>query len=131
MLILVDGCFTTLNGRCAKREPAIPPRSTHGVRLLNHVVRAQQQGLRNREAERLGRLEVNYQLNDRQLQYWQIGGLAALQDSADIDTGFAIHGTDAWSVAEQAPSGGELTDERDRGNLLARSERGDLTTLTK
>jgi hypothetical protein len=38
---------TTLSSRSAVQEPDIQPRSTRGVRLLNHFVRPQQQRLRD------------------------------------------------------------------------------------
>jgi hypothetical protein len=46
MLILTDERLSTLTGRCAVQEPDIQPRSTRGVRLLNHIVHAQEQRLR-------------------------------------------------------------------------------------
>jgi hypothetical protein len=59
MFISADGRFTTLTGRCAVQGPDIQPRSTRGVRLLNHIVHAQEQRLQDREAQRLGGLQVD------------------------------------------------------------------------
>jgi hypothetical protein len=46
--------------------------------------------LRDRQAERLGGLQVGHQLERRRLLYRQIGGLGALEDFADIDACLAI-----------------------------------------
>ena len=53
-------------------------RDQRHVRLLNHRVRAQQQRLRDREAERLGGLEIDEQLELRGLLDRKIRGLGAL-----------------------------------------------------
>ena len=42
----------------------------------NHLVRLEEEGRGNREAERLGRLEVDDQLELRRLLHGQVGGLA-------------------------------------------------------
>jgi hypothetical protein len=49
--------------------------------LLDHLVRPQQQGLRDRQAQRLGGLEVNDQLELGRLLDGEVGGLGTLEDS--------------------------------------------------
>ena len=65
--LIVEGRSSTLTGRCAAKEPDIQPRSTRCFWLLNHLVRAQQERLRDRNAERVRGFQV-----DRQLE---LGGL--------------------------------------------------------
>src|SRR3989442_9124886 len=52
--------------------------------LLDHLIRPQQQRRRDREAERLGGLHVDDQLEFRRLLDGEIGGLGALQDLVDV-----------------------------------------------
>jgi len=59
--------LSTHCGHCGAREPDIQLRSTGCFRLLNHLGRAQQQRVRNREAERLGSLQVDDQAHPRYL----------------------------------------------------------------
>jgi hypothetical protein len=51
--------LSTLFGRCAIHEPDIQPRRTRNARLLNHLVRADEQRLRDGDVERFGGLEVD------------------------------------------------------------------------
>jgi hypothetical protein len=51
--------------------------------LLDHLVRPRQQRRRDREAEGLGGLEVDHQLELRGLLDGQVGGLGALGDLVD------------------------------------------------
>jgi hypothetical protein len=57
----------------------------HG--LLDHLVRPEQQRLRNREAERLRGLEIDHQLELRRLLDGEIGGLGALKDLVHVGGG--------------------------------------------
>jgi hypothetical protein len=54
-------------------------------RLLDHLVGAAEQRLRNCEAEHLGGLEINDHLDFRGLLNWQVGGLLALEDLTGVD----------------------------------------------
>ena len=49
--------------------------------LLDDFIRPRQHVRRNRQADLLGRLEIDHELKLRRLLHWQIGGLGALQDS--------------------------------------------------
>src|SRR5262245_16089406 len=42
---------------------------------------------RNRQADLLGRLDIDYELELRRLLYRQVGGLGSLQDSVDVVSG--------------------------------------------
>jgi hypothetical protein len=54
--------------------------------LFDYLVGAHEQRWRHLEAERLGGLHINDQLDLRGLMHRQIGGLLALEDSAGIGT---------------------------------------------
>src|SRR5215813_7560449 len=51
---------------------------------LNHLVRPREEGCRNRQPKRLGRLEVNDQLELGRLLDWEVGGLGSLENAIDI-----------------------------------------------
>ena len=55
--------------------------------LLDHLVRLQQQQRRNRQAQRLGRLRIDDQLELRGLLDGQISRLGAFQELVDVDCG--------------------------------------------
>jgi hypothetical protein len=71
-----------------KREakPTVPT-SQWGIRhcgSLDHLVRQEQDGRWDREAQRLGGLQVDDQLKFRGLLHRQVGGLGALEDLVHI-----------------------------------------------
>src|SRR5437867_10956497 len=72
--------------------------------LLNNLVCSQEQRLRNRQAERLGGLQVDDQLELRRLLDGQVGGLCAFQDLVDEISRAAIIGGGIKAVADYASS---------------------------
>jgi hypothetical protein len=54
---------------------------------FDQLVGAAGQGQRDGDAKRLGRLEVDVQLDLRDLLHWQISGLLALENAPGIDAG--------------------------------------------
>ncbi len=68
----------------------------HG--LLDHLVRPDQQRLRNRQAEGLRGLEVDDQLERRRLLHGDITGLRALYDASNVARRFPNNELDIWTV---------------------------------
>jgi hypothetical protein len=57
---------------------------------FDHLVGAGEQRRRNREAQRLGSLEIDHQLVFGRRLHRQIGRLLALEDAIDIASGSAV-----------------------------------------
>src|SRR5215510_1578887 len=71
-------------------------------RLLDHLVRAAEQREWDREAECLGGLEVDNQLDLRGLLHRHIGRPLALEDPAGVDADLAEQVPKIGTVADQA-----------------------------
>ena len=74
------------------------------------------------EAERLGGLEVDDQLELGRLLHRQVGRLLALEDTAGVDADLAIEVSDAGPVAHQAAGRDELAIRRNRRHRVARRQ---------
>src|SRR6516165_4514034 len=72
--------------------------------LFDHLVGTAEQRDWEGDAEPLGSLEVEDQLDFRRLLDWQIGGLFALQNPASIDADQTVRIGKAASIAHQATS---------------------------
>jgi hypothetical protein len=69
---------------------------------LNHLIRPQQEPRRDREAEGLGGLQVDDQLERCRLLDWQIAGLGALEDLVDgIGRASPENGV-TWALGDEA-----------------------------
>ena len=75
--------------------------------------------MRHGEAERLGCLQVDDQLELGRLLHRQISGLLALEDPSGINADLAIDGREAGSIADQAAGRRELPPRIDRRNGMA------------
>jgi hypothetical protein len=73
------------------------------VALLDDLVRPQQQRLRNRDPERLGRLEVDDQLELRRLLDGKVGGFGALEDPIHVGGGLPVGIENARPVRHETP----------------------------
>src|SRR5436190_11083761 len=71
---------------------------------FDHLVGAAEQRQRDREAERLGGLEVDYQLDFRCLLHWQVGWLLALENTTGIYASLMIGIRGTACVAHQTAS---------------------------
>src|SRR3954447_12271172 len=69
----------------------------------NHLFGARQNRLRNRQAQRLGRLEIDHQLVVCRLLDREVGRFGALEDLIDVARGVPIQSAVVWSIRHQAP----------------------------
>src|SRR2546425_11579854 len=76
---------------------------------LDHLVGAQQKLPRNREAERFGRLEVDYQVECCRLFYRQIARLCPLEDLVDVACRTTELNGGINAVRHETPSRDEVT----------------------
>src|SRR6266851_2194209 len=97
--------------------------------LFDHLVGDGEQRLRYGEAERSGSFEVDDQLELGLLLNRQVGGLFALQDTADIDPDQTILICEAAAIAYKTASGGEITQRVNCRNLVMQRQRGELVDL--
>src|SRR5262245_20112391 len=87
---------------------------------LNHLVGDREQPRWKAQAERLGRLEIDYQLEPGELQDRQVCGLLAFEYATGIDALLAIGFRQTGAVAHQAAGVRELTPFVDCRNGVAR-----------
>src|SRR6266849_9376904 len=104
MLRVGDGAYSPISSECPVcglranfrfgRKPPV-------LCLLNHLIGAQQQRLRDREAEGLGDLEVDHQLELGRLFDRQVTWFCALEDLVDVFGGTAQHFVEISAIAHQ------------------------------
>ena len=85
--------------------PGRAPRPTNDMAdpLFDHLVGGDQQRSRNRETERLSRLQVDGELEFSRLHDRKVSRLFALENTADIEPGIAKNSRKAGTVTHQAP----------------------------
>src|SRR5262245_24891854 len=117
------------NGRAATshlgHEQTHAPQQT--ASSLDHFVRALLESPWHVEAERLGGLEIDHQLEFRRLNYWQVSGPFALEDTARIIAHLSVAITNVIAVAHQAASLGKLPPGIDRRHAMAGRQSDNLS----
>jgi len=95
-------------GKCKLNARFLAPASSLCVRTIvgspDDLIRLEQDGRGNREAEALGRLEVDHQLECGGLFDGQVGGLGPLQELIHIGGGAMKVGGEAWPIGEEPPA---------------------------
>jgi hypothetical protein len=95
-------------------------------RLLNYLVGGGQQRFRDGDAKRLGRLEVDDELEPGWLHDRQVGGLDAIENAAGIDADLTIHVREVRSIAHQPAGSHSITIRINRRNTFARRQGDNL-----
>src|SRR5262245_28971136 len=94
--------------------------------LFDRLIGNGEQPRREGEAEYLGGVEVDHELELGRLHDRQVGGLLALQNPSGIHTGLAICAGDARSVAHQAAGFGTIAPGIDRNHPMVGRQRNEL-----
>src|SRR5271165_3289081 len=96
---------------------------------FDDLVGAGEDRLRHGQAERLGGLQIDDQLEGGRLLDRQIGGLGALENLSGINAELAIYIGEARPIADQAAGHDGLTPCIDRRDRIARRQRQELVAM--
>src|SRR5262245_21061453 len=94
---------------------------TKNAPLFDHLVGEREQIVVECNAERFGRLEINYELKFRGLHDRQIGGRGTLENTAGIDANLSVALGEAVAVAHEAACCRKSTFFEDGRQLVARA----------
>src|SRR5262249_40741972 len=94
--------------------------------LFDHLVGSDQQLVRHGEAESLGRIEIDHQLELRRLHHRQIDDLDALEYSSRIDAELTIRVDQVGSIAHEAACLGEVAPMVDRRHAMAHRQQNEI-----
>src|SRR6266508_2526292 len=127
----------TVIAACCARAPsghavaALPPSSVmNSRRSFDHLVGNREQAWRKRQAECLGSLEIEDQLELGRLYDGQIGGLFPLEYPANVDADEPIRVSQAGSITHQAAGRGELARLIEGRNCVTCRQRHNLMSPT-
>src|SRR5215471_6429240 len=98
---------------------------------LNHLVGGGQQCFRDGEAESVGRVEIDDELELRRLQDRQVGGVGAVENFASISASLTRPVCLVGSVAHQPAGYDMITVRISRRNPAARRQGGNLHASAK
>src|SRR6516162_4184807 len=110
--------------RCKRAGTSTGSRLAH--HSLDNLVGTGEDRRRDRQAERLRGLEVDYQLECGWLLHRQVGGLFTLEDPPGVNAELVNGSSDARSIGDQATGRGELALHVDRRNRITSRERNKL-----
>src|SRR5215510_7636420 len=97
---------------------------------LNHLIRPRQQRWWDRQAESLGSLEVDDELELRRLLDRQVGGFRALEDLVHIGGDAPEHVGEKWRIGHQPPGQHVFLPEVKRRKPTLSSERHNLRAVS-
>src|SRR4029453_5694005 len=97
--------------------------------LFDHLVGTRDERRRHFQAERLGSLEIDYQLVFRRCLYRQISRLLASEDAVDVSGRSSEHIHWVGAVGHQATDGGEIAERVDCRQTVTGGQRDDQLTM--
>src|SRR5260370_17367772 len=105
--------------RAERASPSLRRRAGAAIRggSFDDLVGAGEDRWRHTEAERLGGLEIDHQLEFSRLLDRQVSGLRALEALPDVNADLAIDRGEVRSIAVHAAGSGTLTQEIAHGSL--------------
>src|SRR4051812_35885464 len=95
---------------------------------LDYLVGADEQRLRHGQTERLGRFQVDDQLEFSRMLHRQISRFRAVEDPSGVNAGLAAVGSEARSIADKSTGSGKFAQVIDRWNGKARCQFDELLT---
>src|SRR6266542_4184531 len=96
---------------------------------LNHLVRTQQQRLRNRYPERLSGPEVDHELKLRRLFHGQVAGIGAFEYLVDVSRGSAKLIPEARTVGHEKTCFGLTSEQGNRWQTMCLGNLGNLCSV--
>ena len=97
----------------------------HG--LLDHVIRSQQQGRRDGQAEGVRGLEVQREVQQHRTLDRKIRGLCPLEDLVDLARGTADQIDDIWAIAYEPSCFSKLWKDTDGRQTVLKREIGKIS----
>src|SRR6516162_10045850 len=94
---------------------------------FDDLVGEREQGRRYVDAEQLGCLQVDHELEPGRADDRQVGGALALEDTARIDAELAVQVRNVWSVAHQPAGCHRVALTIDRRHGMTRRKPDDLS----